>query len=170
MTSSDKAQLTTGRPRGPRTQSSGLRVAVVCSRFNDVITDRLLDGARATLAEHGVPDDAIVEVWVPGAFELPLAAKRLAESGETDAIVCLGAVIRGETGHYDLVAGQCAAGIQSAQLSTGVPIGFGVLATDTVEQAEERAGGAEGNKGSEAAEAALEMAALLGRLAKDGPA
>jgi len=168
MTSSDKGQLTTGRPRGPRLSGAGLRVALVCSRFNDVITERLLEGARAALSEHGVAPDAIVEVWVPGAFELPLAAKRLAESGEADAIICLGAVIRGETGHYDLVAGQCAAGIQSAQLSTGVPIGFGVLATDTVGQAAERAGGNEGNKGAEAAEAALEMACLLGRLAKGG--
>jgi 6,7-dimethyl-8-ribityllumazine synthase len=115
---------------------------------------------------HGVDKASITEAWVPGAFEIPLAAKRLASSGEFDAIICLGAVIRGATGHYDLVAGQCAAGIQQAQLETGVPVIFGVLTTETIEQAIERAGTKAGNKGYEAAEAAIEMADLLRQLPK----
>ena len=121
-------------------QGEGTRVAVVCSRFNEMITERLLSGAIDGLRTHGVDDSSITIARVPGAFELPLAAARLAGSGEYDAIVCLGAVIRGATGHYEQVAGQCAAGIQRAQMDTGVPVIFGVLTTDTVEQALERAG------------------------------
>ncbi|MDQ1373014.1 MAG: 6,7-dimethyl-8-ribityllumazine synthase [Actinomycetota bacterium] len=147
-------------------RGDGLRVAIACGRFNDLITERLLAGARDGLLRHGVDAASITEAWVPGAFELPLVAKRLASSGEYDAVICLGAVIRGATGHYEHVAGQCAAGIQQAQLDTGVPVVFGVLTTDTIEQAIERAGTKAGNKGYESAEAAIEMADLLRQLPK----
>ena len=147
-------------------RGDGLRVALVCSRFNDLITDRLLAGARDGLVRHGVDEASITVAWVPGAFEIPLAAARLAASGECDAVVCLGAVVRGATPHFDHVAGQCAAGIQRAQLDTGVPVVFGVLTTDTLEQALDRAGGKSGNKGFEAAAAAIEMADLLRQLPK----
>jgi 6,7-dimethyl-8-ribityllumazine synthase len=147
-------------------RGDGLRVAIVCGRFNDLITERLLAGARDGLVRHGVDQASITEAWVPGAFELPLVAKRLAASGEYDAVICLGAVIRGATGHYEHVAGQCAAGIQQAQLETGVPVVFGVLTTETIEQAIERAGTKAGNKGYESAETAIEMADLLRQLPK----
>jgi 6,7-dimethyl-8-ribityllumazine synthase len=147
-------------------RGDGLRVAIACGRFNDLITERLLAGARDGLLRHGVDAASITEAWVPGAFELPLVAKRLASSGEYDAVICLGAVIRGATGHYEHVAGQCAAGIQQAQLDTGVPVVFGVLTTDTIEQAIERAGTKAGNKGYESAETAIEMADLLRQLPK----
>jgi 6,7-dimethyl-8-ribityllumazine synthase len=144
----------------------GLRIGIACGRFNDFITERLLSGARDGLSRHGVDDASVTVAWAPGAFELPLVAKQLASSGEFDAVICLGAVIRGATGHYEQVAGQCAAGIQSAQLETGVPIIFGVLTTDTIEQAVERAGTKAGNKGFEAAMTAIEMADLLRQLPK----
>lgn len=150
-------------------QGDGLRVALVCSRFNELVTERLLAGAHDGLLRHGVDESSITLAWVPGAFELPLAALRLAGSGEYDAVVCLGAVIRGATAHFDHVAGQCAAGMQRAQLDTGVPVIFGVLTTDTVEQALDRAGGKSGNKGFDAAAAAIEMADLLRQLPKPGP-
>jgi len=146
-----------------------MRIAIACSRFNDLITERLLAGALETLERHGVDRASITEAWVPGAFELPLVAKTLAASGEVDAVICLGAVIRGATGHYDLVAGQCGAGIQAAQLETGVPIIFGVLTTETIDQAIERAGAKMGNKGSEVAVAAIEMVDLLRQLPKPAP-
>jgi 6,7-dimethyl-8-ribityllumazine synthase len=142
------------------------RVAVAVSRFNEVVTGPLLDGALAALRRHGLNDQDIDVAWVPGAFELPLAAQRLAASDRFDAVVCLGAVIRGETAHFDLVAEQCAAGIRQAAVNTGVPCAFGVLATDTLEQALDRAGGKHGNKGWEAAVTALEMAGLLESLPK----
>jgi 6,7-dimethyl-8-ribityllumazine synthase len=145
---------------------AGLRIAIVASRFNEAIVSRLVDGATDGLRRHGVAEDAIDLAWVPGAFELPLVAARLAQSGEYDAVITLGAVIRGATSHYDLVAGQCAAGVQRAQLDTGVPIIFGVLTTDTIEQAVERAGTKAGNKGFEAAGTAIEMANLLTGLPK----
>lgn len=145
---------------------AGLRVAIVCSRFNDFITDRLLAGARDGLLRHGVDDASITEVWVPGAFEIPLVAKRLAASGDHDAIVTLGAVIRGATTHYEIVSNECAAGVQRAQMDTGVPIAFGVVTTENIEQAIERAGTKSGNKGFEAAVTALEMADLLRQLPK----
>ncbi len=150
-------------------RGGGLRVALVCSRFNGLVTDRLLAGARDGLERHGVDEGSITVAWVPGAFELPLAALRLAASAEYDAVVCLGAVIRGATAHFDHVAGQCAAGLQRAQLDTGVPVVFGVLTTDTVEQALDRAGGKAGNKGFDAAAAAIEMADLLRQLPKASP-
>ena len=147
-------------------RGEGVRVAVACGRFNDLITERLLAGARDGLLRHGVDEASITEAWVPGAFELPLVAKRLASSGEYDAVICLGAVIRGATGHYEHVAGQCAAGIARVALDTGVPVVFGVLTTDTIEQALERAGTKAGNKGYESAETALEMVDLLRQLPK----
>jgi 6,7-dimethyl-8-ribityllumazine synthase len=139
----------------------GLRVATVVARFNDHVTEPLADGALATLAEHGVTGADAPVYRVPGAFELPIVAKRLAESGEYDAVVCLGAVIRGDTPHFDYVAGETAAGLSRVALDTGVPVVFGVLTTDNLDQALARAGGAEGNKGAEAAATALETAALL---------
>lgn len=147
-------------------RGDGLRVAIACGRFNDLITERLLAGARDGLVRHGVDEASITVAWAPGAFELPLVCSRLASSGEFDAVIALGAVIRGATGHYEHVAGQCAAGLARASLDTGVPVVFGVLTTETVEQAIERAGTKAGNKGYEAAESALEMADLLRQLPK----
>jgi 6,7-dimethyl-8-ribityllumazine synthase len=146
----------------------GLRVALICARFNDLITERLLAGALDALERHDVDGDSITVAWVPGAFELPVVSKRLAASGDYDAVVCLGAVIRGATGHYDQVANQCAAGLARASLDTGVPVIFGVLTTDTIEQAIERAGAKAGNKGADAAVSAIEMADLLRQLPKGG--
>jgi len=147
-------------------EARGRRFAVAVSRFNGVVTSELLDGALAAFRRHGIADDDVAVAWTPGAFELPLATKRMAESGGFDAVVCLGAVIRGETAHFDYVAGECARGIQEAALETGVPCIFGVLTTDTLEQALDRAGGEHGNKGWEAATAAIEMAGLLDELPK----
>jgi 6,7-dimethyl-8-ribityllumazine synthase len=145
---------------------AGLRVGIAASRFNHAIVERLVDGAVDGLRRHGVDEDRIDIVWAPGAFELPLVASRLAQSGGYDAIITLGAVIRGATGHYDFVAGQCAAGIQRVQLDTGVPVIFGVLTTDTIEQAVERSGTKAGNKGFDSAVAAIETANLLAALPK----
>lgn len=138
----------------------GLRVALVCGRFNDLITERLLAGARGALRRHGVAANDVTEIWVPGAFEIPYAASQIAKAGSADAIVGLGAVIRGATGHYDQVANQVASGLQSVSLSTGLPVVFGVLTVDTIEQALERAGTKAGNKGEESAVVAIEMANL----------
>ena len=140
--------------------------AIAASRFNHAIVERLVDGAIDGLRRHGVNDDHIDVVWAPGAFELPLVAHRLAETGGYDAVIALGAVIRGATGHYDLVAGQCAAGIQRVQLDTGIPVTFGVLTTETIEQAVERSGTKAGNKGFDAAVAAIETANVLSALPK----
>jgi 6,7-dimethyl-8-ribityllumazine synthase len=142
----------------------GARFAIVASRFNAVISDALLEGAVATLAEHGVPDDHVSVVQVPGAFEIPITAKRLAASGRYEAIIALGAVVRGGTPHFEYVAGECARGVASVALAEDVPVIFGVLTTDSEDQARERAGGREGNKGCEAALAGLEMVTLLRRL------
>ena len=147
-------------------RGEGLRVGIAAARFNDFITERLLAGARDGLLRHGVDEASITVAWAPGAFELPLVAQRLASSNEYDAVVCLGAVIRGATGHYEHVAGQCAAGIERVQLDTGVPVVFGVLTTETVEQAIERAGTKAGNKGFESAMTAIEMVDLLRQLPK----
>jgi len=147
---------------------SGLRFAIIAGRFNEAIVSRLVEGATDGLCRHGVDPESIDLAWVPGAFELPLVAARLASTGRYDALITLGAVIRGATGHYDFVAGQCAAGIQRAQLDSGVPIVFGVLTTDTIEQAVERAGTKGGNKGFESASTAIEMANLVARLPKPG--
>jgi 6,7-dimethyl-8-ribityllumazine synthase len=153
-----------------RRTGEGVRVALVCGRFNELVTERLLSGAREGLVRHGVDEASVTVAWVPGAFELPLVAARLASSGQFDAVVCLGAVIRGATAHFDHVAGQCAAGVQRAQLDSGVPVVFGVLTTDTVEQALDRAGGKAGNKGFDAAATALEMCDLLRQLPGPTPA
>lgn len=150
--------------------ASGMRMAIVAGRFNETITRALLDGALDCLRRHGIDDAGISVAWVPGAFEIPVTAKRLAASGEVDAVICLGAVIRGDTPHFDHVAGQVASGVTRAALDTGVPVIFGVLTTDTVEQAMSRAGGKLGNKGFEAAMAAIEMADLLRQLPKPDPA
>jgi len=147
-------------------RGTGLRVAIAAARFNEAIVVRLVDGATDCLRRHGVDEGSITVAWAPGAFELPLVAYRLASSGSYDAVITLGAVIRGQTGHYEFVAGQCAAGVQRVQLDTGVPIVFGVLTTESIEQAVERAGAKGGNKGFEAACTAIEMANLLSVLPK----
>ncbi len=139
----------------------GLRVAVVVARFNEVITRQLLAGALETLVRHGVRDDDIVVAWVPGAFELPTVAKTLAKTGRYDSLVCLGAVIRGETTHYEMVAGQASGGAGAVGLETGIPTIFGVLTTENMDQALNRAGGKAGNIGSNAAVAAIETARLI---------
>ena len=139
----------------------GLRIGIVVATFNEFITSKLLDGAQAALARHGVRDDDVSVASVPGSFELPLVAKKLAESGRHDAVICLGAVIRGETDHYEHVAGEAAKGIANVGLNSGVPVIFGVLTTDTLEQAINRAGGKQGNNGYGAGLAAIEMANLM---------
>lgn len=143
---------------------TGLRIGIVCGRFNEFITNPLLDGALRGLRRHGVAEDAVDVAWVPGAFEIPIAAQAMAASKRYDAVITLGAVIRGATAHFDYVAGQAAAGIQRIGLETGVPVMFGVLTVDTIEQAIERAGTKAGNKGEESAVGAIEMARLLGDL------
>ncbi|WP_322823170.1 6,7-dimethyl-8-ribityllumazine synthase [Chloroflexus sp.] len=143
---------------------SGLRIAIAVSRWNDLITNRLLEGAQDGLLRHGVAADHIDIAWVPGSFELPLVCRRLAESGRYDAIIALGAVIRGATTHHEHVAAAASSGIAQVSLQTGVPCIFGVITTDNIEQAIERAGTKAGNKGFEAATAAIEMATLLRRL------
>ena len=145
-------------------RGEGMRIGIVVARFNEFITSKLLEGARSALVRHGVREEDVTVAWVPGSFEIPLVAKRLAESGRCDAVVCLGAVIRGETDHYDHVARQAASGVSNASLSAGVPVIFGILTTDTVEQAIDRAGGKHGNIGSNASVAAIEMANLLREL------
>jgi 6,7-dimethyl-8-ribityllumazine synthase len=143
-----------------QTNGAGLAIAIVVARFNDLVTDRLLSGATDLLERSGVRSDAITVVRVPGAFELPLACRWLAQSGRFDAVLALGAVIRGSTDHYDHVCNQASRGILDAGIATSVPVAFGLLTCDTLEQALERAGSKAGNKGADAAAAALEMAAL----------
>jgi 6,7-dimethyl-8-ribityllumazine synthase len=152
-------------PRRSARQRAGARFAVAAARFNESITKRLVDGAVRALTDGGVPESAVDVHWVPGAFELPQAAAHLARSGRYAAVVCVGCVIRGQTPHFDFIAGQAAAGIERAALDTGVPITFGVITALTEAQAWERAGGAVGNRGTEAADAALEMASLVDTLA-----
>jgi 6,7-dimethyl-8-ribityllumazine synthase len=142
----------------------GLRVAIVAARFNDFIVASLIKGASAAWLECGGSAADLLVARVPGAFELPLAAKKLGASGRYDAVVALGCVIRGDTPHFEYVAGECARGLQQASLETGVPVAFGVLTVETVDQALERAATTAGNKGGEAMETALEMASLLTRL------
>ena len=140
------------------------RFAIVASRFNEFIVSKLIAGAEDTLVRHDVDTDDITLVWVPGAFELPLAALKLAQSGKYSAVICLGAVIRGSTSHYDLVCNEAAKGIAQAGLQTGVPVTFGVVTSDNIEQAIERAGTKSGNKGADAALTALELANLYPQL------
>lgn len=145
-------------------RGDGKRFAVVASRFNEFITERLLAGAREAFRQHGVPDDCVDVARVPGAFEIPFIAEKLAATGQYAAVVCIGAVIRGETPHFDYVAGQAATGVAAAARATGVPILFGILTTNTTEQAVERAGVKAGNKGYDVARNAIEMANLVERL------
>lgn len=144
--------------------ATGLRFAIIVSRFNDFITKQLLEGCLDTLHRHGADNQLIEVIWCPGSFEIPLTAKQVAQTGKFDAVICLGAVIRGATTHYDHVAGQTASGIAQVGLETGVPTIFGVITTDNIEQAIERAGTKAGNKGSDAACAAIEMVNLFSDL------
>lgn len=138
----------------------GLRIGIVAGRFNEFIVSKLVGGALDALKRHGVDDQDVEVAWVPGAFEIPLIAKKMAESGKYDAVITLGTVIRGSTPHFDYVCNECAKGVASISLSSGVPTIFGVLTTDSIEQAIERAGTKAGNKGWESATAAIEMANL----------
>ncbi|HVM07103.1 MAG TPA: 6,7-dimethyl-8-ribityllumazine synthase, partial [Acidimicrobiales bacterium] len=149
----------------PVLEGEGLRIAIVCARFNDLVTMRLLDGARRGLARGGVAEVDITVAWVPGAFELPLAAKMHIDSGRYDAVIALGCVIRGETTHYDLVGGEAASGVQRVQLDTGVPVMFGVLTTEDLDQALARSEAEGGhNVGEECGLGAVEMVGLFRRL------
>jgi len=154
-----------GSPRAPRE----VRVAVLVSRYNEVVTTRLLDGARQCLREKGVPDARVDVIWVPGAFELAVAAEAAAAGGRYAALVALGCVIRGETPHFEYVAGEATRGLGNVALAHRLPIGFGVLTTENLDQALARAGGAAGNKGYEAAEAALITADVLAQLTRAAP-
>jgi len=154
--------VTEGKSLEENLDARGLKFAVVCARFNNFVTDRLLDGALDALKRAGATDIDVVKV--PGAWELPLAAKTLALQKKHDAIIALGAVIRGDTPHFDYVAGHAAEGLAAVQQESGIPVAFGVLTTNNMEQALDRAGGKAGNKGSDAAMTAIEMANLLRRL------
>ena len=145
-------------------QAKGLKFAIIVSRFNDFITNKLLDGAVDALLRHGAADQNIDTIKVPGAFELPLAAKIVAAKKTYDAVICLGTIIRGATPHFEYIASEAAKGIATASIDTGVPIAFGVITADTIEQAVERAGTKSGNKGWDAAMVAIEMAQLLKKL------
>ena len=145
-------------------KGDGRRIAIVAGRFNAFITEKLVEGALDSLRRHGVKDANVTIAWTPGAFEIPLVAKKMAESGKYDAVIALGCVIRGSTPHFDYVAGEAAKGVSQAGMASGLPVIFGVLTTDTIEQAIERAGTKAGNKGADAAMAALEMIDLLGKL------
>jgi len=146
-----------------------MRIAIVVARFNDFITERLLEGATAALADAGVSGDAVELVRVPGAFEIPMAAQRIAETGQVEAVICLGCLIRGATPHFEYIASACAHGITAAAASTGVPMAFGVLTTNSAEEALERVAPGPANKGREAADAAIEMARLFARLGDGRP-
>ncbi|HPQ40336.1 MAG TPA: 6,7-dimethyl-8-ribityllumazine synthase [bacterium] len=146
--------------------AKGIRFALIVSRFNELITRKLLDGAMDALRRHGAADDDITVIWVPGAFELPVLAKKTAGSGQYGAVICLGAVIRGDTPHFDFVASEAAKGIALSAMEASIPVAFGVLTTDTIEQAIERAGTKAGNKGWDAAMTAIEMADLYRSLKK----
>ncbi len=157
-------------PAEPRTiegdlDATGMKFAIVAARFNDYVVDRLITGARETLERLGVPGGAVTVVRVPGSFEIPPMARRLAHSGGFDAVICLGAVIRGATAHFEYVAGEAARGVAQVAFKADIPVIFGILTTDTVVQAVDRAGAKAGNKGSEAAMAAVEMASLYRKMA-----
>lgn len=142
-------------------KGDGLKFGIVASRFNEFITEKLLEGALDGLERHGVKSDDIEILWTPGSFEIPLVAKKAAESGKFDAVICLGTVIRGETPHFNFVAGEVSKGIANVSLQTGIPVLFGIITSDNLEQAIERAGTKSGNKGRDAAISAIEMANLL---------
>ncbi len=154
--------------RSPRASRAG-RVAVVVSRFNEIVTKRLLEGGERCLRDHQVPESAVDVIWVPGAFELPVAAETAAVSGRYAAIIALGCVIRGETAHFEYVAGEAARGLGNVALAHRLPVGFGVLTTESLDQALARAGGEAGNKGYEAAEAALATIDVLAQLGRAAP-
>ena len=145
---------------------TGLKVGIVAARFNEFIVGKLVSGAQDALVRHGVSDEDIEIAWVPGAFEIPLIAQKMANSGKYDMVLCLGAVIRGSTSHYDLVCNECAKGVAQVSLSSGIPVLFGVVTTDSIEQAIERAGTKAGNKGYDVACAGIEMANLLRNINK----
>ena len=158
------------RTRRAELDGAGRRFAVVVSRFNEFFTRHLLEACAEELRAHGVLDDDVTAVWVPGAFEIPLAARRCVEAGDIDAVIALGCIIRGETSHYDHVAAECAKGIAEAGRIGSIPVIFGVVTAETVEQAVERCGSKAGNKGADAARAALEMANLMRRFDGGTPA
>ncbi len=145
--------------------AKGLKFGIVASRFNEFITRKMLDGALDALKRHGSDDGAVEIAWVPGAFEIPFVARKMAAAGKYDAVICIGAVIRGSTPHFDYIAAEVTKGIAQAGMATGVPVVYGVITTDTIEQAIERAGAKSGNKGFDAAETAIEMANLLRSMA-----
>ena len=145
--------------------SEDIKIGIVAARFNEIIVSKLVSGAQDALERHGVADEDIALAWVPGAFEIPLAAKRMAESGKYDAVITLGAVIRGATSHYDFVCSEVSKGVANVALGANIPVMFGVLTTDTIEQAIERAGTKAGNKGAECAQGAIEMVNLLREMA-----
>ena len=142
----------------------GMKVGIIASRFNEIIVNKLLGGAVDGLVRHGVEEDNITAAWVPGAFEIPIAASRMARSGKYDAVICVGAVIRGDTTHYDYVCNEVAKGVAQVGLSIGVPVLFGVLTTENIEQAIARAGSKAGNKGYDCALSAIEMVNLMGQM------
>lgn len=144
--------------------AEGQRIGIVAARFNEFITSKLIGGARDAFVRHGGDEDSIDLAWVPGAFEIPLVAKKMAESGKYDAVVCLGAVIRGATPHFDMVANEATKGVANVGLQTGTPVIFGILTTDSIEQAVERAGTKAGNKGFDAMTTAIEMVNLLKKI------
>ncbi|MCI5704749.1 6,7-dimethyl-8-ribityllumazine synthase [Candidatus Pseudoscillospira sp. SGI.172] len=144
-----------------RLVSEGIKIGIVCARFNDFIVSKLLSGCEDTLLRHGVQPDEIAVAWVPGAFEIPLIASKMAKSGRFDAVIALGAVIRGSTTHYDYVCSEVSKGIANVALNSGIPVMFGVITTENIEQAIERAGSKAGNKGSECAQGAIEMVNLI---------
>lgn len=147
--------------------AQGIKVGIVAARFNEFIVSKLIGGAQDALVRHGVSDDDITLAWVPGAFEIPLVAQKMAETGNYDAIVCVGAVIKGSTSHYDYVCAEVSKGIATVSLKTEVPVAFGVLTTDNIEQAIERAGTKAGNKGYDAACTAIEMVNLMKNMSKN---
>jgi 6,7-dimethyl-8-ribityllumazine synthase len=147
-----------------RLDATGMRVGIVVARFNDFVAQRLLEGAVDTLVRHGADEGDITVVWVPGSFEVPLAAQELATGGRVDAVVCLGVVVRGDTPHFEYVAGEASKGVGAIGLAAKLPVTFGVVTTETMEQAIDRAGGKHGNKGADAALAAVEMVSLLREL------
>jgi 6,7-dimethyl-8-ribityllumazine synthase len=144
--------------------AEGIKVGIVAARFNEFITSKLLSGAQDGLVRHGVNDEDITVAWVPGAFEIPVVAKKMAESGKYDAVICVGAVIRGATSHYDYVCSEVSKGIATISLNTGVPVMFGVVTTDNIQQAIERAGSKAGNKGYDCALSAIEMVNLMKKM------
>ena len=146
--------------------SEGIKVGIVCARFNEFIVSKLLGGCEDTLIRHGVKDEDIDVAWVPGAFEIPLIASKMAKSGKYDAVIALGAVIRGSTSHYDYVCAEVSKGVATVSLNSDIPVMFGILTTDTIEQAIERAGTKAGNKGADCAQGAIEMVSLIRSLEK----